>query len=59
MWYVGDLTFRDGVLTPPASWAHVDFAEVEREEPFAWAECETCGATIGAGEATSCDECAA
>lgn len=59
--YVGDLTFKDGMLTPPASWNAVEFAaplELEAEEPITWGECERCGVTIGAGEATVCDECA-
>lgn len=57
---IGDLTFRAGVLEPPASWNRVAFPELERAEEIAltFGECCECGATIGAGDPMLCDECA-
>jgi hypothetical protein len=56
--YIGDLTFVDGILTPPASWNRVDFAEPEPQEiALSFGECCECGATIGRGDPMLCDEC--
>lgn len=59
MWQIGDLHFEGGVLTPPASWNRVQFPEAEPvEAPLTFGECVGCGATIGAGEPMTCDDCA-